>query len=500
MFSIGPVPVVFVPETGIDLLVTGELDAGLTYGATAEFGVSTYAVRYSDGKWETAFDPIADFEASPPTGHVAGNITVETMPRVQLSAYGATGPYLKFGPFLEYDMPLYPPEPWTLTAGVKGSLGVELDVWLVDLSYELAKRTLLSFQIAEGEDPPPPDDLAITTTSLPNGTVGETYERSLAAEGGFEPHTWSIDAGSLPPGLALAADGSITGVPIAAGTFVFSARVQDQAGTPSSKELNITIDPVAFDDTRLPLDVTYRTVNTADIAWSMAMSLNNGHPYPLVDESQRALIVDEPTVKLLDSTGSTLWTHDLGSLWSTDTSLDLAGFLSGGSVVLVLDDNPSSYTNDLHVAVIGVDGSIVSDTEVVPGASSDGAPKAPLLISSDGMSILFATSYSFGPYDMYVVDLVDGSVVERRLSSSSSKDLKSIEWRDQEVAYTTLTYAQAASLQVLDIASWTSVGSAGFVQGSQSNSFGDWSNDGRLFAWGFGEELPSGPRVHRRGT
>ena len=64
-----------------------------------------------------------------------------------------------------------------------------------------------------------PVPLAITTASLPAGTVGAAYSATLAANGGTPPYTWSITSGSLPGGLTLSATtGNITGMPTAAGT------------------------------------------------------------------------------------------------------------------------------------------------------------------------------------------------------------------------------------------------------------------------------------------
>src|SRR5262249_55334787 len=39
---------------------------------------------------------------------------------------------------------------------------------------------------------PPPAVLTITTTSLPDGTVGQAYNRPVQATGGTAPFTWSI--------------------------------------------------------------------------------------------------------------------------------------------------------------------------------------------------------------------------------------------------------------------------------------------------------------------
>ena len=88
---------------------------------------------------------------------------------------------------------------------------------------------------------PPP--LAITTTSLPNGTVSTTYTATLAASGGIAPYAWSLAGGALPPGLTLSSTGVITGTPTTTGTSSFTVRATD-AGNPAQTAtslLSITI-------------------------------------------------------------------------------------------------------------------------------------------------------------------------------------------------------------------------------------------------------------------
>ena len=59
---------------------------------------------------------------------------------------------------------------------------------------------------------------SITTSSLPDGKVGEAYSQILTATG-TTPITWSIDGGNLPAGLSLNKDtGKISGTPTADGT------------------------------------------------------------------------------------------------------------------------------------------------------------------------------------------------------------------------------------------------------------------------------------------
>ena len=88
---------------------------------------------------------------------------------------------------------------------------------------------------------PPP--LNITTTSLPAGSIGQTYSQPVVATGGTGARTWSISAGTLPLGLNLdATTGAIAGTPILpAGTSNFTVRVQDAFGQDDTQALSITI-------------------------------------------------------------------------------------------------------------------------------------------------------------------------------------------------------------------------------------------------------------------
>jgi hypothetical protein len=90
----------------------------------------------------------------------------------------------------------------------------------------------------------PPPALAITTTSLPNGTAGTSYSATLQASGGISPYTWSISSGSLPAWASLnASTGVISGMPNASGTTSFTVQVTDSESPTVSltKALSITI-------------------------------------------------------------------------------------------------------------------------------------------------------------------------------------------------------------------------------------------------------------------
>jgi Putative Ig domain len=106
---------------------------------------------------------------------------------------------------------------------------------------------------------PPPGTLTITTTSLPNGTVGVPYSRPVQATGGSGTFTWTISAGQLPPNLILdPATGVISGTPTAPGTFPFTVLAADTGGQSATQPLSITITAIPPPGT--PPDITTTTL------------------------------------------------------------------------------------------------------------------------------------------------------------------------------------------------------------------------------------------------
>ncbi|WP_157592513.1 Ig domain-containing protein [Solirubrobacter soli] len=100
--------------------------------------------------------------------------------------------------------------------------------------------------------------LAITTTTLPDGTATQAYSASIAADRGVVADGWSVVAGALPPGVKLGSDGQLAGLPTKAGTFTFTVRAVAFDGAVAVRELTITIAPAALAITKTTLgDATF---------------------------------------------------------------------------------------------------------------------------------------------------------------------------------------------------------------------------------------------------
>ena len=88
--------------------------------------------------------------------------------------------------------------------------------------------------------PAPP---SITTTSLPNATVGVPYSLQLQATGGFGALAWSITSGSLPDGLGMDGAGLISGALTTTGVPAdFTVQVVDQAQRIDERKFTLTLE------------------------------------------------------------------------------------------------------------------------------------------------------------------------------------------------------------------------------------------------------------------
>ncbi len=126
--------------------------------------------------------------------------------------------------------------------------------------------------------------LAISTATLPSGTVGTAYSATLAATGGVPPYTWGATT-SLPPGLTVGLTGSLSGTPTQGGSYTIGVKVTDAQGASATRSFTVSVTgivivtPAALPDATatLPYSQTLTASGgTPPYAWSVGVGLPAG--------------------------------------------------------------------------------------------------------------------------------------------------------------------------------------------------------------------------------
>jgi len=89
--------------------------------------------------------------------------------------------------------------------------------------------------------------VAITTTSLPNGTVNTAYSVVINASGGCTPYKWAIASGALPAGVTATVTNNTrslapSGTPTTAATYTFGVSVTGCGKHASTAHYSVTIE------------------------------------------------------------------------------------------------------------------------------------------------------------------------------------------------------------------------------------------------------------------
>ena len=197
----------------------------LTVDANAE------AVTY---KYKTKSDSTEEKYLMPCKMQVRGGTTPPTTYTVSFDANGGTGTMADVtGVTSSYTLPAC-----TFTAPA----GQQFKGWARSASGTVITGTSITVsadtKLYAIWEPIPVTKPAITTTTLPDGKVGEAYSQTLAATG-TDPIAWGIEAGTLPDGLTLVGD-TIKGTPSKAGDFKFTVKATNGGGS-DTKELTIKI-------------------------------------------------------------------------------------------------------------------------------------------------------------------------------------------------------------------------------------------------------------------
>lgn len=92
----------------------------------------------------------------------------------------------------------------------------------------------------------------------PAATVGTAYSTRFTASGGTEPYRFSRYAGTLPEGLSLAPDGTLSGTPIATDTSTFTVQVTDANGVKDRRQFSVAVVQAPTQPATAPVITTTR--------------------------------------------------------------------------------------------------------------------------------------------------------------------------------------------------------------------------------------------------
>jgi hypothetical protein len=136
---------------------------------------------------------------------------------------------------------------WSATAGSVSSNGLytaptvsqQTDVVITATSVaDSSKSASASVTV----DPTNQHPLQITTGgTLPQAQQGSTYSDAFTATGGATPYSWTVSAGTPPPGVALNSNGNFAGMPTTTGTFSFTVVVTDASNKTASGNFSVNV-------------------------------------------------------------------------------------------------------------------------------------------------------------------------------------------------------------------------------------------------------------------
>ena len=95
---------------------------------------------------------------------------------------------------------------------------------------------------------PPSSSITVSPAALPALEAGKPMQLALEAGGGTAPYTYRLASGRLPPGLALTADGELSGAPTARAAYAFDLAVTDAGGASTRRSFagSVTPSPISL--------------------------------------------------------------------------------------------------------------------------------------------------------------------------------------------------------------------------------------------------------------
>lgn len=211
--------------------------------------------------------------------------------------------------------------------------------------------------------------LGFASVQLPDVSVGNQYFFALAGVGGTAPYVFSLANGSLPPGLALATSGAVTGLATTMGSYPVTLRVTDASGASSTSTAIFLVN----------------AGGTFSFATSAVPTARPGEPYSTI---------------IVATGGTAPYTFSLaaGSSLPAGLSLSSGGILSGVAltdcsatfVVRAQDATGASTQRTLTLGISSLNLSLANVT--LPGG-----------IIGNGYSVILNPTGGIAPYTLFIV-------------------------------------------------------------------------------------------------
>ena len=112
--------------------------------------------------------------------------------------------------------------------------------------------------------------LIVSTASLPDANINQAYTAPALTASGGTVSSWTLAAGTLPPGLTLNPNGVISGTPTQSGVFTFTVQANGD-GTTDTKQLSIFV--------LAPLDLGLAPNGTPVAAQPVAVNMKLATPF-----------------------------------------------------------------------------------------------------------------------------------------------------------------------------------------------------------------------------
>ena len=238
--------------------------------------------------------------------------------------------------------------------------------------------------------------ITVSPASLPDGALNIAYNQTVTASGGAAITSFTLSAGTLPPGLTLSSSGLLYGTPTQSGRFNFTIKATDVTGCAGTQSYSMVINCLAI--TLTPTTLLNGTIGAA-YAQTIAASPTGNYtfgvstgtlPAGLSLNSATGTITGTPTtvgasnftITALNSgqcSGSQSYTISIQALCPTITNLSPTSGLIGSSVTITgtnfTEVSGVKFSNGVLAAF-----NVVNDTTITTSVPS-GAVSGPITLS-----------------------------------------------------------------------------------------------------------------------